>query len=505
MHPFVPQMMALFEGNMSAYGKFNYSGENRADGKVKGSGVTTRGTVTQALWHDHLLGTVQLGIIPINEDSMCKFGAIDIDDYTVDKDKINALIHKHKLPIVYFRSKSGGAHLFMFTTELVNAALIQSRLKEIAAFIGYGNAEIFPKQIQILKERGDIGQWINMPYFDSSKTLRYAVAALNGTKLELNEFLTYVETKMIEPTALKEFKLPVNEDLIQGPPCLQKLTFSGFPDGTRNQGLFNLGVYAQKSDPDNWKKLVGEFNIKYMKPPLAPNEVLTVIGSLEKKEYNYTCKKQPICAHCNATLCKTRKYGIGEGMGLPAMGSLTKLDSNPPLWFVDIEDGGRLELTTEDLQSPTAFQFKCLETLNIMPQIPKRVEWQQIVTNLLSNITIIPVPKDSTPVGMLLLHLEEYCVSRPGDEDPLCLTRGLIWNNAGHHHFRLQDFLMYLDRKKFYDVPKNKILSVMREQGAKPMGVNMSKGRFVNTYRIPYFAKQDKFVPPEQNPDTIPY
>ena len=44
---------------------------------------------------------------------------------------------------------------------------------ELAAGIGYGGVEIFPKQREVLVDRGDIGSWLNMPYFEGETSVRY--------------------------------------------------------------------------------------------------------------------------------------------------------------------------------------------------------------------------------------------------------------------------------------------------------------------------------------------
>lgn len=73
------------------------------------------------------------------------------------------------------------------------------------------------------------------------------------------------------------------EVIKDGPPCLQQLCTQGFPEGTRNNGLFNIGVYLRKFDPDNWQSLLEDHNRNFMSPPLAANEVITVIKQLDKK------------------------------------------------------------------------------------------------------------------------------------------------------------------------------------------------------------------------------
>jgi len=495
--------MQLFDGNKDAYGTYHFGDSVRADGKVKGHGITHKSPVTPALWKNHLDGTSQLGIVPITSDSTVKFGAIDIDDYTVDVAAIILKIIENNLPLVPCRSKSGGLHLYMFLSTHIPAILMQGKLKELSAFIGYGNAEIFPKQSKLLKERGDVGQWINMPYFDAGKTDRYAYG-LDGKPLGIDDFIRYAQKRRVTPDQLAEFKVVVEEQLPEGPPCLQHLLTTGFPEGTRNNGLFNLGVYAQKSNPDNWKTIIEGYNEKYLSPQLPPKEVLLVISSLTKKEYNYTCQKQPICNFCNASLCRTKKFGVGLSSGLPVMGSLTKINTEPPKWFIDVDGGGRLELETDDLQNPIRFQKKCMDILNIMPPIIKREQWTIVIGELLKNVNVIEVPKEATTTGQLMVLLEEFCTSRSQEESAEELLRGMVWLANGAYHFRLQDFLNYLIRSKFELTTRNTIANIFREARIPDKKINIGnvngRARHVSVYVLSNIeADIEKYKLPEQN------
>ena len=81
-----------------------------------------------------------LGIVPINENNLCRWGCVDIDEYNLDFKKI--IDRVKNLPAQLFRSKSGGGHLFIFTKEWVPASLLRSKLKMLAAFVGKSGAEI---------------------------------------------------------------------------------------------------------------------------------------------------------------------------------------------------------------------------------------------------------------------------------------------------------------------------------------------------------------------------
>ena len=76
---------------------------------------------------------------------------------------------------------------------------------------------------------------------------------------------------------IDKIAIQVSTDVIKdGPPCLQQLCTQGFPEGTRNNGLFNIGFYLRKFDADKWKILLEEYNRNYMTPPLAAQEVIII-------------------------------------------------------------------------------------------------------------------------------------------------------------------------------------------------------------------------------------
>ena len=162
------QFSQIFEGSKRAHGIFDINDYNNGQ-KQQGVARTIK-TVGATLqnWTDHLEGKTGIGIIPINENNLVKWGVIDIDTYSLDLPKLVQKIENFKLPLIVCRSKSGGAHVFCFTDDWVQAGDMQDKLRELAAGLGYGGVEIFPKQREVLVDRGDIGSWLNMPYFEGA-------------------------------------------------------------------------------------------------------------------------------------------------------------------------------------------------------------------------------------------------------------------------------------------------------------------------------------------------
>lgn len=159
----------LFRGYENAYGTFDIKRVNDK-GKSDGKAVTIHGQLTEDLWIGHLAGSrAGIGAVPLRIDNTCYFGVIDIDKYNINLEDLSRRLVKDQIPMVVCRSKSGGAHVYMFFKEPVEAELLREKLSTIASFLGYGDSEIFPKQSSRVDPVKDIGNWINLPYYNTSK------------------------------------------------------------------------------------------------------------------------------------------------------------------------------------------------------------------------------------------------------------------------------------------------------------------------------------------------
>ena len=459
----IKRFQAVFEGSSTAHGQTKL-GTQRRDGKTEAKSFIVKEPLSEELIKGHFSGSMGVGAIPINNENMCKFGAIDIDEYSekIIYTDIIKKIKKFKIPMIVCRSKSGGAHLFLFMEDWVRAVDLREYLTEISAAIGYSGSEIFPKQDQILADRGDVGNFINLPYYDAKRTMRYAVKD-NGSEMSLKEFLDKAEKIKATLDQLQKLDFGTQKNSFSdAPPCLQGFLNKGVPEGTRNTVLFNVCTYCQKKSPDTWEGMFDELNQKYSSPPLPSAEVVSIQKQHEKKEYQYQCNVEPLKGHCNKTVCKTRKYGVGSNKGEPILGGLTILLSEPRLYFLDV-NGKRLELSTKQLQMPLLFQETCMEQLNFMPAIPKRDNWHEKVTELMSQATAIEVDELLTYKGQFKELVEIYCTSRIRARAPEELLIGKPWTEDGKTNFTMKGLQEFLKQRGFNHFTRGQIQERLKE------------------------------------------
>lgn len=455
-----------FNGYQLAYGTFQILGADNSE-KRKGKALTARGEVTHDLWTNHLRGNSGLGIVPLRSDNTLYFGAIDVDDYTITLQDLNNSINEANLPLIPFRSKSGGAHLYVFLEEPVEARKVRLALSKMAELLGFPTAEIFPKQ-DLRPDPTSIGNWLNMPYYNAENTDRYGLDE-DGNAIPVDQIIDYINDKRINDKVISHYctKKKTNtkkkEPLPGGPPCLNTLSVRGFPDDCRNNTLFNLGVYAKKSEPDSWESLIEKYNRDLIEPPLDHKEVGAIVKSLMVKDYNYKCKDKPIVSVCNKSKCLVCKYGVRPDEEIPKLGKLRKILTDPPIWQIEVIGGGKLELSTEELQTPRLFQKRCMESLNVMPPAVKADQWREIISGLLENLEVVEVPKETSPKGRLVEHLYDFLEGRVQAKKREEILSGRPYLLDEMHYFRMRDFQSYLEKVKFSDIKQNKIISTIKD------------------------------------------
>ena len=487
---------SIFLGLEIAYGQYQ-PGERGENGKQKGKAFIVRGDVTNDLWSNHLEGKgAALGIIPITKDNSCRWGCIDIDEYNFDHLSLIKSIRKLNLPLIVCRSKSGGAHVFLFTKENIPASLMQSKLKQMSVILGYEGSEIFPKQTEILVDRGDTGNFLNLPYFNEMKGLRYAFND-NGSAASLEEFYKLYDLlacgrQEVEKIEIEEKK--IEEAFSGGPPCLNKLASIGFGEGSRNNALFNIAVYYKQSQPDSWEDEIVKANMKYMEPPLSNNEVQQLIKSVSRKGYDkYRCKDAPINAVCQAGLCRTKRFGVGYGEEeMPILGSLTKYTSNPPQWFLDVGET-RIELKSEQIYSPNLFALACLDQANLIVPIPKPKDWKQhFLKPMMQDLQEVEPLESLNPMNEITGLLQDWTTNRQSARTLDDVFNKLPYTDEKREftYFRMEDFYNFCKRNH-WEVDKTKTGNLLKRLTLKE---GYSEDIFVEEERVRIKKQQPRLI-----------
>jgi len=519
------RFLDAFDGSSEGHGQTTVSSTKRSrDGKAEAKSFVVRGPLTEAHIAGHLSGQQGIGAIPITRENKAKFGAIDIDQYDLDHKALIAKVRKYRLPVIPCRSKSGGAHLFVFLTDWVEARMLREYLGEMASALGYAKAEIFPKQDSILIEKGDVGNFINLPYFDAESTMRYGFNEV-GEALTLEEFLDAVERSRVDLSAM-EFLTYVDEEtpaddiperawLKEVPPCIRNKLREGPIGSERNHWAFQYTVFAKKKDIDNWKPLVEEFNSREFSPPLASQELSnTVLRSHEKKEYGYKCNEPSISAYCDKKACRKLKHGIGSRTAdMPNIGGLTILMSDPKLLFLDV-DGKRLEITMKQLQHQSLFQESCMEQLLFAPQKLKDPDWVAMVNELLRNSTQVPVPEELTTRGQFEALLKTYCTSRIKAKDPEELAVGKPWTDEtqGRTMFMMDGLFEFLRQRNFTLLTRPQVQQVLKSlnrdedcNGHKNIKKADGTWTTVRVWWVPVFKNDEVSMPPKEVQSDVPF
>jgi hypothetical protein len=503
------KLLAAFVGAKNAHGTTTV-GRTSRKGKAESQSKIIREPLTEKLVQSHIDGEHGVGAIPINEDNQCKFGAIDVDVYDLNQKELQDKIQKLGLPLLQCRSKSGGAHLYLFLKEWEQAAVVREYLTEMSIMLGHSGVEIFPKQDTIIVERGDVGNFINMPYFNAEMPQRFCYDK-DGEAMELDEFLTAIDNNRVELSDLEAIRsaTQVRKHFSDGPPCIRNIFSDGPQSEPRNKLLFFIGVYCKKKFPDAWQNSLEEYNRTLFSPPLPSTEVMTVIKQHEKKDWSYTCKDEPFKSYCDPSLCVLAKHGISDDApDAPQVGGLTIMLSEPRLYFMDV-NGFRIQLSTEQLQNQTLWQRACMEQCNFMPPTTKPDKWRKVVNGAMSQATYIDVPYEETIAGQFKEHLYSYCTSHIRAMAPEEIDMGKPWTDDGVTKFKLEGLLEYLHHRRFVSQTRAQIIQMIRDlggdNGSQHITRKSGKRTTVRCWWVPAFEDDEVELPVQEINNDIPF
>lgn len=464
---------ALFPSYSRAHGVFRVLGKDER-GKIKGKATTVAGPPA---FEDHIGGTEGQGGIPLLDDDTLLWAAIDVDKYSLKIEDMAAKVTARRLPLLCCASKSGGIHLYLFLRERTPADPVRRFLGKVAAQLGVGGSEVFPKQSQRADAR-DIGNWINLPYFGGTERRCWH----DGGWLTLEQFLDVAEASRttVEDTPEPE-SLP--NELQGAPPCLvHHATNGGVPEGHRHDHLYTLVVYCRKRWPDHWKDQVHALQKLMFKPALSYDDVDKHVKSVGRKDYDYECKGP----WCDGAACRRAQYGSGGVAGRSCdIGSITKLVGDPTLWAIELE-GRRVLVTSDQLQSQAKFNKVCMDVISRCPAQVQTNRWLAFIDSKIRDADVIESPKEASPQGMFFELLEHYLTTT--NRQALSLDEVLVgkpWHDAerGVYVFRGAALFEFLDERRYRYTSQHQVWAWLRDAGARSSSVRIAD-RVVSAWEI---------------------
>ncbi len=491
-HTQIERYMSLFRGNPRSYGQWNpKETDKNKDSWAKKNAYSTREV------EKHLKGEMGLGLVPIMDDATCYWGAIDMDNHDtpgvdLDLKAIETKIAAMHIPLVVCRSKSGGAALFLFGREPLRCSQVHGMLtkwaKELAKTFGTAEKDghgvdcIFPKQTKLARDDDgtmQLGNWLNLPYFNADDTPRYAIE--NGFALPFGLFLDKAESSAV--TALDLDKLTSAEHT-DAPPCIAQGIAEGIGSGSRNEFAYNLTLYMKKRFPEDFKDRIYDMNGNIFDTPLPFIEIKKVVQSASRREYKYKCNTEPCKSMCDRKVCLTRKFGISQGQAdemdaefqIPVISELVKYMTNPVRWEITIE-GHVIPVATEELMDWHLLRPRVVERLMRMVPMVKNDKWQKKLEPMLATCRVMDAPDDASTGGVIKSQLVEFFrkidLTDPGTdtERRKDIDRGLpvvqLITAGRCVLFRGADFVTFLKRNRAEELRGVNLWFAMKEMGVK--------------------------------------
>ena len=482
----------LFRGREDFYGSNTITGGLDEKGKKRATNKTIHAACSIVQYEEHLEGKSGLGIIPVTQEDRCYFGAIDIDDYRLgSKDKLLVTLYKTGMPLLPFRSKSGGTHLYLFFHPSTPATA-QETIEILTRFRILLNlpkkTEIFPKQRSVA---GTVGNWINLPYYNTTER---CLIGQNGEDVAFSDALELMKRSRTSKEEITRFlnDLPFAD----GPPCLQILALNGVDDN-RNNFLFSAARYFKsKYGDESFEDKVMELNAS-LKQPLPAREIeATVLASHRRADYNaYRCNEAPLCDVCYKNECKDRQYGNGGGeVSELSFGQITQYLADPPYYIWPINGKDFTFFSEGDIIDQKIFHKLAFRHLHYKPSMLKAFKWDKIVNDAAKNMKIVHVDAvNSFQDAMTFKEIVgEYLIENPKAINKAQLKMfGKTWMEVGadgemYYYFdpkKLKTFI--LETKGFRKFSLSEMGLRLSDMGAIATTIDIDEAtKNYKTYRI---------------------
>ena len=459
------RFLDIFDCQRENYYTFVEEGKRERDSKTEGKYDRYEETVTVDVIEKHLNGIISVGLIPTRRDGTCSWGVIDVDGAIYHKDPVPVLkkIREKGYPLVPYRSKTSGLHLYLHIKGNVSAAEMRKKIHALAADLGFGGtlADKFPNEDAITKDKNGkykVGKCVNMPYQGTTKgyCTRYCLTD-DGKAISIDDFFDHVEKFRITPKQFDDLTIQTENKEQNGPepewneypPCTQAFISNKVGEGQRNNALFNLAVLAHLKNPDQLKTELYERNKTCMNPPVErDSELDAIVAQIKDKEYFYQCETPIAKQFCNKEACRKRKYGIGPNQYIPTVDSFFKHNTNPPYYVLTME-GNQIQLLGKQIVQQQLLREELFDQADIVWQTLNKRDWNMFLVSLKAMQKEVEDMKPGDDEKEDFNYYTRMFIqeTEPGD-DISQLQAGYIFKDEEFVYFNLHTFKDFLNKKK---------------------------------------------------------
>lgn len=483
----------LFTGHKEVFGCHVYKQHEKGK-KEKGQSYTKEEPLSINHYKDHLEGKQGLGVVPIDSNNNIRFMVFDIDLIGIDVRPFITINNEYELPFNFFRSKSGGLHIYVFFNEDVKAKAGLEYMNRFLYIFGLSkDTEIFPKQTRLLKNQK--GNWINLPYYNNEKTLQFLYDE-ECKPLAFSSAMLHLSKRKINFMQFKESyeNLPYSD----APVCLQAI-YIHKKLVNRNMFLFDCTTFF-KARGDDYEEKVINLN-QSMSEPLSEKELFqTVINSQRKKTYSYRCKEEPMCNNCNKEVCLTRQFGYGgDQVSKLSFENLVQVKSDKPYYKWTVNGVVMTFYSESELRDQNMFADYCMRELHLVPNMLKKERWYKILENAFKEIVVEEIDPDDdiSPGALFLSYLQEFLLDRvhAKSKSQILMNRVYKSDDSKEFIFKKEALIKFLFvNKNFRMFTITEIQDRLKRIGAVPRKFYCDKNNTIRIWSIPFLFVQDRMI-----------
>jgi hypothetical protein len=456
------QLLILFEGEQERHGTYDPARLRLVDDKVEmkddeGNGAkTVPGPPTADLWRRHLAGGRPLGVRPNRSDDLCRWGVIDIDGKDVaggyrniSPADLRDAVERDGLPLLVCRSKSGGAHLYLFLTDWTPQAAVNAALRAMAARLD------LPSGTDVYPPEKTEGNWINMPYLGGDETDRYCVKE-NRLGMSVGEFLRAAEAARTTVADLERMAAQASRPRSAEPSSRSRGSpgADGAARAARDLDRFAAELAACPQG-GRAKMLFGR-----------AKDMGKWIGAGLIDEDAVRDRLLPAAIACGLTSRDAMGHidnGIKEGRELPPPDDEERRypligpdfviweGGEDVLWEMELAGHGRITMSAKEAMNYRTFNLQCAQKLRTTFRMMKEDAWSDRIAAALAGARVQEIPPDETVEGMFRSALRDFCMDRHHGEVAEDILHGKPAHieGEGRIYFRFEDFQKFLDKQNF--------------------------------------------------------